>query len=115
MAIKAPFCPFMLYKSCLFEWCFNTALKVCVVAVLDLCPCPHLMRSRLIYSLFTHQDGFIISDKTWMHTPEALAKHYISYNAKVGETISLLLLSVKKEKERSFCLSVMLKKMSILE
>lgn len=50
-----------------------------------------------------------------MHTPEALAKHYISYNAKVGETISLLLLSVKKEKEKFFCFSTMLKRMSILE
>lgn len=43
-----------------------------------------------------HQDGFIVSDKTWMHTPEALAKHYISYNAKVGDTISPKLLSVEK-------------------
>lgn len=63
------------------------------------------MRSSLIYSVFTHQDGFIISDKTWMHTPEALAKHYIAYNAKVGEAISLLLLSVEKEKVKSFCFS----------
>ncbi|XP_034288428.1 PTB domain-containing engulfment adapter protein 1 [Pantherophis guttatus] len=23
-------------------------------------------------------------DKTWMHTPEALSKHYIPYNAKAG-------------------------------
>ncbi|MEQ2299333.1 hypothetical protein AMECASPLE_014134, partial [Ameca splendens] len=22
-------------------------------------------------------------DKSWMHTPEALAKHYIAYNAKL--------------------------------
>lgn len=64
------------------------------------------MMSPLIYSLFTHQDGFIISDKTWMHTPEALAKHYISYNAKVGEATSLLRLSVEKEKEKSFCFSI---------
>lgn len=35
-----------------------------------------------------------------MHTPEALAKHYISYNAKVGEVISLLLLSMKKENDK---------------
>uniref|UniRef100_A0A3Q3VUY7 PTB domain-containing engulfment adapter protein 1 n=1 Tax=Mola mola TaxID=94237 RepID=A0A3Q3VUY7_MOLML len=28
-----------------------------------------------------------VSDKTWMHTPEALAKHYIPYNAKcLGNT-----------------------------
>lgn len=73
------------------------------------------MRSSLIYSVFTHQDGFIISDKTWMHTPEALAKHYISYNAKVGEAISLLLLSAEKEKEKSFCFSTMSTRMSILE
>lgn len=26
---------------------------------------------------------FQISDKSWMHTPEALVKHYIAYNAKV--------------------------------
>lgn len=26
---------------------------------------------------------FFIADKTWMHTPEALSKHYIPYNAKV--------------------------------
>lgn len=26
---------------------------------------------------------YLISDKSWMHTPEALAKHYIGYNAKV--------------------------------
>lgn len=26
---------------------------------------------------------FLCSEKSWMHTPEALAKHYIAYNAKV--------------------------------
>lgn len=25
----------------------------------------------------------VVSEKSWMHTPEALAKHYITYNAKV--------------------------------
>lgn len=27
---------------------------------------------------------FSVTDKTWMHTPEALSKHYIPYNAKVN-------------------------------
>lgn len=50
-----------------------------------------------------HWDGFIVSDKTWMHTPEALAKHYISYNAKVGDTISPKRLSgVKGEWKSDF-------------
>lgn len=69
----------------------------------------------MIYPLFTHHDGFIIPDKTWMHTPEALAKHYISYNAKVGEAVSLLLVSADKEEEKSFSFSAMLKRMSVLE
>uniref|UniRef100_A0A3Q3S4D0 PTB domain-containing engulfment adapter protein 1 n=1 Tax=Mastacembelus armatus TaxID=205130 RepID=A0A3Q3S4D0_9TELE len=31
--------------------------------------------------------ALIISDKSWMHTPDALAKHYIAYNAKfLGNT-----------------------------
>lgn len=59
------------------------------------------MRSPLIHSFFMHWDGFIVSDKTWMHTPEALAKHYISYNAKVGDTISPKLLSGGKGEWKS--------------
>lgn len=31
----------------------------------------------------------LFSDKSWMHTPEALAKHYIPYNAKVRIMTSL--------------------------
>ena len=30
-----------------------------------------------------YNHNYLISDKSWMHTPEALAKHYIGYNAKV--------------------------------
>lgn len=42
----------------------------------------YLMRQRV----WTEQLSvalFLSSDKSWMHTPEALAKHYIAYNVKV--------------------------------
>lgn len=54
---------------------------------------PLLKRKIIVPDAFIKQAVCIVTDKTWMHTPEALAKHYISYNAKVCLFFELLLLS----------------------
>lgn len=48
--------------------------------------CRSLMFDHLCSVCVTEQVLFccIFADKSWMHTPDALAKHYIPYNAKVS-------------------------------
>lgn len=46
-------------------------------------PLCHTSEETIDSDVFIEWAVCIVSDKTWMHTPEALAKHYISYNAKV--------------------------------
>lgn len=50
---------------------------------------PALQRKAVVPDAFIEPAVCIVADKTWMHTPEALAKHYISYNAKVCFFFSL--------------------------
>lgn len=51
---------------------------------------PHLIEETTDSDALTEWAVCIFADKTWMHTPEALAKHYIPYNAKVCFTFRLL-------------------------
>lgn len=49
----------------------------------------------------------VVLDKTWMHTPEALAKHYIPYNAKVCWFLKMIIplqLRCDQKKRRGFIL-----------
>lgn len=55
-------------------WDLNTDTDVCASA--DVVKWDH-------WFWFIERAVCIFSDKSWMHTPEALAKHYIPYNVKV--------------------------------
>lgn len=64
---------------------------------------PSLTEETIDSDAFTEWAVCVISDKTWMHTPEALAKHYIPYNAKVCCTIVWAFWTVKQGE--TFCCS----------
>lgn len=72
------------------------------------CPlcCPFFSASQSVPDALLLSTVFcMVSDKTWMHTPEALAKHYISYNAKVGLVLFQTIITLGcDQKERGFIL-----------